>query len=65
MKNNDQQDYNNFNKSDHQRAPASAKKKEKYVHPAQRLENANVNTVKPAAAAKPQHDDGGTQEYSW
>jgi hypothetical protein len=65
MKNNDQQDYNNFNKSQNQRAPASVKTKEKYVHPAQRMENANVNTQKAAPAPQPQHNDGGTQEYSW
>lgn len=64
MKNNDHQDYNRFNKGEGQmRAPASVKpnKKEKYVHPSQRMENANPNN-KPA---KVEHNDGGVQEYSW
>ena len=57
MKNNDQQDYNR------NRAPASVTtpKKGKYIHPTQRLENANPNN-KPAPA---EHNDGGVQEYSW
>jgi len=52
MKNNDQQD----------RAPASVgKTKAKYVHPAQRLRDANPNNK----TAAPEHNDGGVQEYSW
>lgn len=59
MRQNDQNDSN--------RAPASVssgkKGKEKYVHPAQRLLNENANRA--SKPAKPEHNDGGVQEYQW
>lgn len=63
MKKNDQMDYNRFNRTEGQRAPASVEStKGKYVHPARRLENENAIKQK---AKKPEHNDGGVQEYQW
>jgi len=70
MKSNDQQDYNHYT-GQSSRAPASVGNsgagKGKYIHPSDRVNAANPNTQQaaPAQPAKPLHNDGGTQDYSW